>query len=47
MSQVGMDGYRGFGGACFPKDVAAWNHENNDALTTMLMEYNNGLYCQI
>ena len=47
MSQVGMDGYRGFGGACFPKDVAAWNHENNDALTTMLMEYNYGLYCQI
>ena len=43
MSQVGMDGYRGFGGACFPKDVAAWNHVNNNPLTKILLDYNEEL----
>lgn len=46
MSQVGMDGYRGFGGACFPKDVKAWNFERDDELTKMLIDYNNSLYIQ-
>ena len=46
MMQVGMDGYRGFGGACFPKDVKAWNFENGDELTKMLINYNNSLYIQ-
>ena len=40
MSQVGMDGYRGFGGACFPKDVKAWNFKNKDEVTEMLLNYN-------
>ena len=35
-----MDGYRGFGGACFPKDVAAWSHFHSDKFTRMLLEYN-------
>lgn len=41
MMQVGMDGERGFSGACFPKDVAAWKSENEDLLTGFLIEYNN------
>ena len=40
MSQVGMDGYRGFGGACFPKDVKAWNFKNKDEVTEMLLNHN-------
>lgn len=40
MAQVGMDGYRGFGGACFPKDVSAWNVEKPNALTNFLIQYN-------
>ena len=40
MTQVGMDGYRGFGGACFPKDVKAWNFKNKDEVTEMLLNYN-------
>ena len=43
MSQVGMDGYRGFGGACFPKDVKAWNFEHKDEVTEMLLNYNKKL----
>ena len=43
MAQVGLDGYRGFGGACFPKDVAAWNSKNEDNLTKFLIEYNKNL----
>ncbi len=43
MSQVGMDGYRGFGGACFPKDVAAWNGVYDDNLTNFLIKYNESL----
>ena len=43
MSQVGMDGYRGFGGACFPKDVRAWNHIFQDEVTEMLLNYNKKL----
>lgn len=40
MNQVGMDGERGFSGACFPKDVAAWNYYFDDKFTEMLMDYN-------
>ena len=40
MAQVGLDGYRGFGGACFPKDVKAWNFEHKDEVTEMLLNYN-------
>ena len=37
---VGLTGYRGFGEACFPKDVAAWSHFFGDKFTRMLLEYN-------
>jgi len=40
MSQVGMDGFRGFGGACFPKDVKAWDSEFAHKLTKFMLEYN-------
>lgn len=40
MQQVGMDGFRGFGGACFPKDVSAWNKEHKDKLTNFMLDYN-------
>lgn len=40
MSQVSMDGYRGFGGACFPKDVAAFDQYYADKLTEFMLEYN-------
>ena len=43
MSQVGMDGKRGYDGACFPKDVAEWNHNNNHPLTRYLIGYNDYL----
>lgn len=43
MSQVSMDGYRGFGGACFPKDVAAFNQFYADSLTDFMIEYNENL----
>ena len=40
MSQVGMDGKRGYAGACFPKDVAEWNYNKNHPLTRYMMGYN-------
>ena len=40
---VGLTDYWGFGGACFPKDVKAWNGLHKDKLTEMLIEYNKGL----
>jgi len=43
MSQVGMDGFRGFGGACFPKDVTAWNTEFKHQLTEFMLKYNEDL----
>lgn len=43
MAQVGMDGFRGFGGACFPKDISAWNKEHNHILTQTMLEYNKRL----
>lgn len=43
MQQVGLDGFRGFGGACFPKDVSAWNKEHNHKLTKFMLDYNSSL----
>lgn len=43
MSQVSMDGYRGFGGACFPKDVKAFDSHYLDKLTQFMLEYNYNL----
>ena len=43
MNLVGLDGYRGFGGACFPKDTAAWNSEHNHKLTKFMLDYNKDL----
>lgn len=40
MSQVSMDGYRGFGGACFPKDVKAFDSHYSDKLTQFMLDYN-------
>ena len=43
MSQVGMDAERGYGGACFPKDVDAWNENFEHELTQFMIKYNEGL----
>lgn len=43
MSQVGMDGFRGFGGACFPKDTSIWDKEHQHELTNFMLNYNNKL----
>lgn len=43
MSQVGMDAFRGFGGACFPKDTSAWDKEHNHELTEFMLKYNKKL----
>jgi len=40
MDIVGLDGQRGFGGACFPKDVKAFNHNFEHILTKFMLEYN-------
>ena len=41
--KVGMDASRGFGGACYPKDVSAWNKEHGHMLTKIMLEYNDKL----
>lgn len=43
MSQVGMDGYRGYGGKCFTKDVIAFNTDRNHLLTEFMIDYNRKL----
>lgn len=43
MAQVGMDGFRGFGGACFPKDVQAMLAMTNHPMIGSVVEYNNRL----
>lgn len=43
MSQVGMDGFRGFGGACFPKDTNAFHKEHKHELTDFMLKYNKTL----
>lgn len=40
MERICADGKPGFGGACFPKDVAAWNAEHEHDLTDFMLEYN-------
>ena len=40
MSQVGMDGFRGYGGACFPKDVSSWDFKHQHELTAFMKQYN-------
>lgn len=41
MSQISPDGMLGYGGACFPKDVNALNHElGNHELTDFMYKYN-------
>jgi len=42
-TQVGMDGFRGFGGACLPKDVSAFNAVHKHKLTEFLLDYNEEL----
>lgn len=43
MCKVGLDGFRGFGGACFPKDVKAWDKKFNHILTNFMLEFNESL----
>ena len=40
---VGMDGYRGYGGACFPKDVGAIHNARPHVLTEFMRRYNGQL----
>lgn len=40
MSQVGMDAERGYGGACFPKDVVNYNAEKEHDLTKFMIDLN-------
>ena len=40
MSKVGADGKLGYGGACFPKDVNAFNHVHPNELTKFMRKYN-------
>lgn len=44
MGQVGMDGFRGYGGACFPKDTENWHEEHKHKLTKFMIDYNNLLH---
>lgn len=43
MSNICADGTPGFGGSCFPKDVAAFNLEYPNKLTDFIIEYNKQL----
>ena len=43
MDIVGLDGFRGYGGACFPKDVEAFDSEHNHVLTNFMKEFNKRL----
>lgn len=43
MSQIASDGKLGFGGACFPKDVEAFDAQNPHVLTRFIQEYNREL----
>lgn len=42
-SQVGMDGCLGYGGACLPKDVNAYNNSRGHSLTRWMNKYNDEL----
>ena len=43
MNIVGLDGSRGYRGACFPKDVNAFDNEYNHILTNFMKEFNKNL----
>jgi UDP-glucose 6-dehydrogenase len=43
MAVVGKNGYRGYGGACFPKDVAAYSYEFQHDLLKFMEEFNSNL----
>jgi UDP-glucose 6-dehydrogenase len=43
LSTICADGKKGYGGACFPKDVNAFGHENPDLLTDFMRTYNTKL----
>lgn len=43
MQQVAADGKLGIGGACFPKDITAFNHEHPHELTEFMLNYNGRL----
>ena len=42
-TRVCTDGKRGYGGACFTKDVAAWNAEFPHELTKFMISYNKSI----
>jgi len=46
-SQVGLDGFRGFGGKCFPKDTLAFHNVVKHPLTKFMLDYNNKLRSRI
>ena len=43
MQRVAADGKMGYGGACFPKDVNAFNHWHGHELTKFMRKYNGRL----
>ena len=43
LSRICADGKKGYGGACFPKDVNAYNSVKPDDLTEFMRKYNLGL----
>jgi len=43
-TQVGMDGVRGFDGACLPKDLASFESIKSHELTKFMIDYNDSLY---
>jgi len=43
MDIVGLDGARGYGGACFPKDIDAFHAEHRHPLTKFMKEFNQSL----
>jgi len=40
LSKICADGKKGYGGACFPKDVNAYNSVKPDELTEFMRKYN-------
>jgi len=37
---VGLDGEKGFGGKCLPKDLKTWKYYSDDSLLTSILKYN-------